>query len=98
MSLKENLKSLKLNESAISMVIGVVVIVVVGILVIRYFRSIDDSATLPPVSTEEEAEEFTIRIDSPPQGISRRSQKTSFANERPTEPSLTSTQWKRFTE
>lgn len=56
------------------------------------------SASLTMQGTEEEAEEFTIRIDSPPQGISRRSQKTSFVTERPTEPSLTSTQWKRFTE
>ena len=38
MNLKSFLKSLKLNESTISAVLGAVVIVVVGILVINYFR------------------------------------------------------------
>ncbi len=56
------------------------------------------SASLTMQGTEEESEEFTIHIESPPAGISRRSQKTSFANERSAEPSLTSTQWKRFSE
>lgn len=36
--LKKFLKQIKLNEESISMVLGVVVIVIVGILVVNYFR------------------------------------------------------------
>ncbi len=56
------------------------------------------SASLTMQGAEEESEEFAIHIESSPQGISRRSQKTSSATERPAETNLSSTQWKRFTE
>jgi nucleoid-associated protein YgaU len=38
LNLKNLLKALKLNESTISMVLGALVIVIVGILVVNYFR------------------------------------------------------------
>lgn len=40
MELKELLKKIKLNESNISMVLGVLVIVVTGILVVNYFKNL----------------------------------------------------------
>ncbi len=58
MELKKSLKSVKTNESAISMIIGVIVILAVGILVVRYFRNINENSTLPPISTEAESEVF----------------------------------------
>lgn len=47
MNLKSILKSLKLHESTISMVLGAIVIVVVGILVVNYFKSVETGTTLP---------------------------------------------------
>lgn len=41
MDLKDILKKLKLNEGNISMVLGVLVIVVTGILVVNYFKSLN---------------------------------------------------------
>ncbi len=58
MELKKSLKSVKTNESAISMIIGVIVILAVGILVVRYFRNINENSTLPPISTEAESSDF----------------------------------------
>jgi putative chitinase len=52
LNLKAILKSLKLNESSISMFLGAIVIVVVGVLVINYFK--DQGASLPFLSTGEE--------------------------------------------
>ena len=53
MNLKSLLKSLKLNESTISMILGAIVIVVVGVLVINYFKSADEGITIPPVDIED---------------------------------------------
>jgi len=39
--LKKTLKTLKLNEDTISMILGAVVVVVVGILIFNYFKSIN---------------------------------------------------------
>ena len=50
MDLKNILKSLKLNESTISMVLGALVIVVVGILVVNYFKD-QGKGTIPFFST-----------------------------------------------
>jgi len=47
LNLKSILKSLKLHESTISMVLGAIVIVVVGILVVNYFKSVETGTTLP---------------------------------------------------
>jgi nucleoid-associated protein YgaU len=51
LNLKKLLKNLKLNEEGISMVLGAVVIVIVGILVINYFKD-RGSANIPGESTE----------------------------------------------
>lgn len=56
LDLKKSLKSIKLNESTISLIIGVLVIVVVGILVVRYFRNANEAESLPPITSEQEAE------------------------------------------
>jgi nucleoid-associated protein YgaU len=53
LNLKSTLKSLKLNESTISLILGVIVIVVVGVLVINYFRGQEEGQTIPPIGTEE---------------------------------------------
>lgn len=54
MNLKSILKSLKLNESTISTLLGVGVVIVVGLIVINYFRGLDTGTTLPTgVDTEE---------------------------------------------
>lgn len=45
MTLKSFLKSFKTNESTISMVLGALVVVVVGVLVVNYFK--DRGQTLP---------------------------------------------------
>lgn len=43
MNLKELLKKIKLNEGNISMVLGILVIIVTGILVVNYFKNIKTS-------------------------------------------------------
>ncbi|TES95088.1 LysM peptidoglycan-binding domain-containing protein [Patescibacteria group bacterium] len=53
MNLKSILKSLKLHESTISMILGAIVIVVVGVLVINYFRGLETGTTLPTGETTE---------------------------------------------
>jgi putative chitinase len=47
LTLKSTLKSIKLNESTISMVLGAIVIIVVGLLVVNYFKGLDEGTTLP---------------------------------------------------
>jgi nucleoid-associated protein YgaU len=51
--LKSILKLFKLNESSISMALGAVVVIIVGLLVINYFRGLDTGTTLPSVDTED---------------------------------------------
>ena len=53
MNLKSILKSLKLHESTISMILGAIVIVVVGVLVVNYFRDLETGTTLPTGKTTE---------------------------------------------
>jgi len=56
LNLKSLLKALKLNESTISMILGALVIVVVGVLVINYFKGRETGTTLPTgISSEEQA-------------------------------------------
>jgi nucleoid-associated protein YgaU len=50
LNLKNILKAIKLNESTISMILGAVIIVVVGILVVNYFKGRSPAGTLPAVS------------------------------------------------
>ena len=52
MNLKSILKAIKLNESTISMVLGAIVIIVVGILVVNFFGSNKTGEIIPPVGTE----------------------------------------------
>jgi nucleoid-associated protein YgaU len=47
MNLKNILKMLKVNESTISMMLGALVIVVVGLLVVNYFRNTEPGSTFP---------------------------------------------------
>ena len=54
LSLKSILKALKLNESTISMVLGALVIVVVGVLVVNYFK--DQGGRIPFLSTGNKTE------------------------------------------
>ena len=54
MDLKSILKALKLNESTISMVLGALVIVVVGVLVVNYFK--DQGGRIPFLSTGNKTE------------------------------------------
>lgn len=55
MSLKSTLKSLKLNESTISTILGVVVILIVGILAVNFFSKRQGGETIPSVDVEEES-------------------------------------------
>lgn len=47
LNLKSILKSLRLHESTISMILGAIVILVVGVLVVNYFRGLETGITLP---------------------------------------------------
>jgi len=59
--MKEILKQIKLREDTISMVIGALVVIVVGIIVVNFFRSRDTGDTLPTgVTTEEQATTHTV--------------------------------------
>lgn len=58
MDLKSILKSLKLNESTISMVLGAIVIVVVGVLVVNYFK--DRGSTIPGLTEESVGRTHTV--------------------------------------
>ena len=53
MNLKKILKALKLNESTVSMILGALVIVVVGVLIVNYFRGQESGTTLPSGVTSE---------------------------------------------
>jgi nucleoid-associated protein YgaU len=53
LDLKAILKSIKINESSISMVLGALVIIIVSVLVVNYFKDRGRS-TLPFLSTEKE--------------------------------------------
>ena len=46
MSLKQILKNLKLSEQNISMVLGALVVVVIGILIFNYFRGVSKTGTI----------------------------------------------------
>lgn len=67
MDLKTTLKKIKLNESTISMVLGAIVIVVVGVLLVNYFSGrgettpsiqVGDETMLPTTHTVSEGEEL----------------------------------------
>lgn len=56
LNLKKILKSLKLNESTVSMILGALVIVVVGVLIVNYFKGQESGTTLPSGVTSETGE------------------------------------------
>ena len=53
MNLKSFLKTLKLNENNISMVLGGLVVVIVGVLVVNYFKD-RKGETIPAITTQTE--------------------------------------------
>lgn len=55
--LKNFLKNLKLHESTVSTVLGFLVIVVVGLLVVNYFRNMDTGETSPTGTKTEQADQ-----------------------------------------
>jgi len=57
--LKKILKNYKLNEESISMVLGAIVIVIVGILIVNYFKD-RSGGTIPGTSTQMEAGEHIV--------------------------------------
>jgi nucleoid-associated protein YgaU len=57
-NLKKFLKSVKLNEESISMVLGAVVIVIVGILVVNYFRDKKGQTTSESLATANQETQF----------------------------------------
>jgi nucleoid-associated protein YgaU len=57
--LKKFLKKLKLNEETISMVLGAIVIVIVGVLIVNYFKD-KSSGKIPGTSTETSAKEHVV--------------------------------------
>jgi len=59
LNLKSILKALKLNESTISMVLGALVIVVVGVLVVNYFKD-QGTGSIPFLSTGSKTEETEV--------------------------------------
>ncbi len=56
LDLKNILKTFKLNESTVSMVLGAVVILIVGILVVNYFKKSDEGDTFIAETTQETSE------------------------------------------
>jgi len=58
LNLKSILKSLKLNESTISMILGAIVIVVVGVLIVNYFK--EKGSTIPGLTTEGTVKSHTV--------------------------------------
>ena len=53
MDLKSALKSIKLNESVISTVLGALLIVVVGVAIINFFAKRKEGEVIPPIDIEE---------------------------------------------
>ena len=71
MDLKDILKNLKTHESTISTVFGFIVIVVVGLLVVNYFRNIDRGGeTFPTGANTEQAENGDSRTHTVAEGES----------------------------
>lgn len=56
MSVKSTLKTVKLNESMISMILGAIVIVVAGLLILNYFNRQETGVTLPTGEVAETTE------------------------------------------
>lgn len=59
MELKDVLKSIKMNESKISAILGILVIAVIGLMVFNYFKNITPGTTTPVAITQENQGEET---------------------------------------
>jgi nucleoid-associated protein YgaU len=57
--LKKFLKNIKLNEETISMVLGAIVIVIVGVLIVNYFKD-KSGGSIPGSSTQTSAKEHVV--------------------------------------
>src|SRR3989304_9131842 len=62
MDLKSILKTLKLNESTISTVLGGIVILVLGVFVINYFKKLPTTNQLPTAATTENSQSLTHTV------------------------------------
>lgn len=72
--LKAILKTLKLNEDTISTVLGGIVVVVIGLLVFNYFRSINPQGEITQQAASEEATPGAVKLveengETVPQGL-----------------------------
>ena len=65
------LKKIKLNESNISMILGVVVIAVVGLLVFNYYRSSDRGDTSSEATSTQVEVDETVYVVQPGDNLSR---------------------------
>ncbi len=63
---KNILKQLRLNESTISMILGALVVIVVGILVVNYFRNVGQPSSSQEVKEEAVNQEENIGLDNLP--------------------------------
>jgi nucleoid-associated protein YgaU len=68
MDTKKVLKYLKLNESSISMILGALVIIVLGVIVINYFRNVRKGEIGTGINTEETPQEVVQPTITPGQG------------------------------
>lgn len=71
MDLKSILKTLKLNESTISTVLGGIVILVLGIFVINYFKHLPSSNQLPSAATTENTQNLATHTVKKGENLSR---------------------------
>jgi len=60
LDIKNTLKAIKLNESAISMVLGAVIVIIVGILLYNFFSTSDQGETIPAAETERLSDETNV--------------------------------------
>jgi len=60
MDLQATLKKIKLNENNISMALGVLILIVIGAIVVNYFRNQTPVASLPTGVTTEQAESIEL--------------------------------------
>ena len=58
--MKNILKSLRLHEDTVSMIIGAIVVIIVGLIVVNFFRTRDAGETLPTGVSTESAETYVV--------------------------------------
>lgn len=62
MDLKQTLKKVKLNESTISMLLGALVIIVVGVAAINFIGNDERGDTIPAIGTEDSQEDLNTEL------------------------------------